>query len=339
MREVVVRGYSREGGRENVREHIRHLARNAALLPVGSAVPQAAVASVASMVVSKKGNASVQLKNVKAESIKPTVSHLGAEQLAKAAYSVDANPPLPSGYQVAEKFADPKTGLAFSVFVSPQGKPVVSFRGTEGTSLDARDILTDVDPRGVGFGQFESNRQVLAQIASKYPGATVTGHSLGGALAQRYASEFNNASEVISFNAPGIDKATASKFKKGQTKVTHYVSNGDLASLGGETFIDGTAKIISYKSGKIPIVGNTLDKHMAAVEGGLIGMQYATVKTITAAELSNPNFKYGGTRATGFTDRRAMENRRKLAGVVAAPLNPLVGIAGQALGMIGVGNK
>lgn len=340
MREVIVRGHSREGGRENVREHIRHLARNAALGAVGSAVPQsAAVASVASMVASKKGNPAVQLKSVKAESLKPTVSHLGAEQLAKAAYATDTNAALPSGYQVAEKFADPKTGLAFSVFVSPNGKPVVAFRGTEGSSLDARDILTDLDVRGVGYGQFESNRQLLSQIAAKYPGATVTGHSLGGALAQRYAAEFNNVGEVISFNAPGIDKATQSKFKKGHSKVTHYVSNGDPVSLGGEAFLDGQVKIISYKSGKIPIVGNTLDKHMAAIEGGLIGMQDATVKTITAAELSNPNFKYGGMRATGFTDRRAAENRRKLAGVVSAPLNPIVGIAGQALGMIGVGNK
>jgi hypothetical protein len=199
-------------------------------------------------------------------------------------------------------------------------------------------MLTDFDPRGVGFGQFQGNNQVLAGIAQKYPGATVTGHSLGGALAQRYAAEFG-AGEVVTFNSPGIDKGTAAKFQKGKTKVTHYVSHGDPVSLGGEKFIDGEAKIISYKSGKIPIVGNTLDKHMASVTGGLMGLKNASVKTITAAELSNPSFKYGGTQITSFSDRRAIENRRKLAGVVTSPLNPLVGMAGQALGMIGIGNN
>lgn len=357
---VQVRGYSREGGKELVRGYTRGGVQQLA----SGATPKEAVVNTAKEQIlnaaiaaippqyripaeigknivdaGKKLNPAANLATISSQTLKAAPSHLSSESLAAAVYQTDLNNmQLPAGYQVAERIADSRTGLAMMVFTSPKGKPVIAFRGTEGAT-DVRDVLSDVDPRGIGFGQFEANKQSLAAIAAKYPGATVTGHSLGGALAQRYAAEFNNAGEVITYNAPGVDTSTAAKFKKGKAKVTHYVSNGDPVSLGGEKFIDGEAKIISYKSGKIPVIGNTLDKHMAAVTGGLLGMKDAQVQTITAAELSNPNFKYGGMRATGFTDRRAVENRRKLVGVVATPLNPVVGLAGMVLGKFGIGNK
>ncbi|MGI8500429.1 MAG: lipase family protein [Hassallia sp.] len=338
MKEILVHAYERAKG-SRVKEHVRHVKGAFSGLSLPEAAQVAAHMASTGLAPGSPHTSAVKLRNVKSQAINAHVSHLGAELLAKAAYETsEQGASLPAGYRVAEKFADPKTGLAVSVFVSPSSGPVVAFRGTEGNG-DVRDMLTDFDPRGVGFGQFQGNKQALSVLAQKYPGATVTGHSLGGALAQRYAAEFNNASEVVTFNAPGVDKGTAAKFQKGKTKVTHYVSHGDPVSLGGEKFIDGEAKIISYKSGKIPIVGNTLDKHMAAIAGGLIGNKDASVKTITSAELSNPNFKYGGRQITSFSDRRAIENRRKLAGVVTSPLNPLVGMAGQALGMIGIGNK
>lgn len=359
MKEILVDAYSRKG--KTVREHTRRVGvnrssgqkqSNLSLNVLQDALTKtkkdlgsdSASASKSSNIVhisypsNTKTTNNVNQKYQKQQSA--NISHLGAEVLAAAAYKPDtSNLNLPSGYQMAEKYADPKTGLAVSVFVSPNAKPVISFRGTEFGSGDIRDVLSDVDFRGIGYGQFNDNKQALSAIASKYPGATVTGHSLGGALAQRYAAEFNNAGEVITFNAPGVDKATAGKFKKGATKVTHYVAHGDAVSLGGESFIDGDAKIISYKSGKIPVIGNMYDKHMAAVTGGLMGLKDAQVKTISAAELSNPNFKYGGKQATSFTDRRAIENRRKLAGIAASPLNPIVGFAGKALGMVGIGNN
>lgn len=359
MKEILVSAYSR--GKQRVKEHTRRLrgsgygngqvheslnilqdalTRTKSELGINSnSTPTAPTAQKRESIKQKNYTQDTHvIANQKHK--RANISHLGAEVLAAAAYKPDTNNlNLPSGYQVAQKYTDPKTGLAVSVFVSPNAKPVISFRGTEFGSGDVRDVLSDVDPRGIGYGQFHENKQALSALASKYPGATVTGHSLGGALAQRYAAEFNNVGEVITFNAPGVDKVTAGKFKKGATKVTHYVAHGDAVSLGGESFIDGDAKIISYKSGKIPVIGNMYDKHMAAVTGGLMGVKDSQVKTISAAELSNPNFKYGGKQATSFTDRRAIENRRKLAGIVASPLNPIVGLAGQALGMVGIGNK
>ncbi|WP_017317863.1 lipase family protein [Mastigocladopsis repens] len=159
----------------------------------------------------------VRLGKIPTESFKASVSHLGAEALAKASYETSADTmALPSGYRMAEKFNDPRTGLAVTVFVSPKGKPVVAFRGTEFGSGDLRDILSDVDPRGIGFGQFEGSKQALSALAAKYPSVTVTGHSLGGAIAQRYAAEFG-AGEVVTFNCTFIEHLLLLSFetKKG----------------------------------------------------------------------------------------------------------------------------
>lgn len=319
MREVKVRQYTREGGSEFVNSYSR----------TDNRVIQAAFAAAAKL----RGNSQPPIATV---ALKPSPTHLSAELLSKAVYSPDStgSGPLPSGYSLAESYTDPKTGMSYAVYSSPKAKPVITFRGTQGSEFDVRDIMTDVDPRGVGYGQFENNLQQLGAIASKYPGAVVTGHSLGGALAQRYASQFG-AGEVITFNSPGIDSQSASQFKKG--KVTHYVSDGDLVSLGGEKFINGDVKIISFKSGKIPVVGNTADKHFAAIQAGLIGMKDAQVKTISAQELSDPNFKYGSARSSGNVTRQSIENKRKFVGNIASPLAPIVGFAGSALGKFGIG--
>lgn len=321
MKEILVRGYTQKKGR-SVREHVRHIGGYSGLSIKGAAAVAASIFDKKTPILGQSNQGAFNA----------STSHLAAEVLAKAAYS-DNNFQLPSGYKTKEKFSDPNTGLAVTVFQSPKST-VIAFRGTDLKGGDFKDVLEDIDTDGVGYGRFENSYGLLAGIAQKYPKATITGHSLGGALAQRYAAEFGGG-EVITFNSPGIDKHTAAKFKKGNTKVTHYVSEGDPVSLGGERFIDGDAKIVSYKSRKIPIIGNTLDKHMAVITSGLIGMEGAKVKTIHAKELSKDNFKYGGLRATGFTDRGTVENLRKLVGVAAYPLNITNRIAGKALTMIG----
>lgn len=322
-KQVTVGSYTREGGREFVNSYSRLDPRQVqALFSALKNMPSSASPRRESKVAS--------------EALKPTPTHLSAEQLSKAVYAPDnrGDVVLPSGYQVAESYTDPKTGLSYAVYVSPKNKPVVAFRGTQASEGDIRDIATDIDPRGVGFAQFENNAQQLSQIAQKYPGAVVTGHSLGGALAQRYAANFG-AGELVTFNSPGIDNQTASQFKKG--RATHYVADGDLVSLGGEKFVKGDVKIVSFKSGKTPIVGNTADKHFATIQAGLIGMKDANVKTITADQLSDPNFKYGTNRASGNITRQSIESKRKLVGTITSPFQGVVGLAGLALGKFGIG--
>lgn len=321
-KQVSVGSYTREGGSEFVNSYSR----------LDPRAVQAMFAAAANM----RPFSNPPPSKIVTEALKPSPTHLSAEQISKAVYAPDnkGDVVLPNGYQVAESYTDPKTGMSYAVYTSPKNKPVVAFRGTQAAEGDLRDIATDLDPRGVGFAQFQNNAEQLRQVSQKYPGAVVTGHSLGGALAQRYASNFG-AGELVTFNSPGIDSGTAKQFQKG--KVTHYVADGDLVSLGGEKFVKGDVKIVSFKSGKTPIIGNTADKHFATIQAGLIGMKDANVRTITADQLSDPNFKYGSNRASGNITRQSIESKRKLVGVVTSPLQGVVGLAGQALGKFGIG--
>jgi hypothetical protein len=111
--------------------------------------------------------------------------------------------------------------------------PVLAVRGSEteirldGNILDdpfGLDwIIADFNRRGVGINQFENNRSSVLdwlnrasnpeQEASSTGDAlfkykpSITGHSLGGGLSQRFAYAYNGElGEVVTFNAPGIDK-------------------------------------------------------------------------------------------------------------------------------------
>ena len=196
-----------------------------------------------------------------------------------------------TGYKIAEYIDDKKTGMAAFVFTDQNGNnPVIVFRGTQAT--DRNDFLTDTNPKGVGYNQFDNNRQLLASWADKYGNAVVVGHSLGGALAQRYAAKFTSTvKEVVAFNPPGIDRATVNQFVSNggeNVKVTHYIVEGDVVSLSGQAFLPGQAKLVSF-----PAL-NPLDKHMKILwdSQGIIGNPNVTQKDLSVSELSSPTFTY-----------------------------------------------
>jgi len=153
------------------------------------------------------------------------------------------------GYKVSSEHEDPNSGfrvVAFSpidpIAKDPDGntlKPVVAFRGTcnEGGALD------DANERGIGTFQFSRNtKEIKAVIKSaKGKGApVVTGHSLGGALAQLAVARFGGmVGDVVTFQAPGIDSAEADKVDPQKHKSTHYRAEGDLVSDAGEAHTGG----------------------------------------------------------------------------------------------------
>lgn len=126
--------------------------------------------------------------------------------------------------------------------------PVIAFRGTE----ELKDVTTDLNPFGIGMGQYMANKlrikQEIERLKEKSPTKKVdlTGHSLGGALAQMAAAD-NAASigRVVTFQAAGVQKAYVDKMaahnKKAKQKVasTHYRKEGDLVPLGGAGFTEG----------------------------------------------------------------------------------------------------
>lgn len=119
--------------------------------------------------------------------------------------------------------------------------PVIAFRGTQPSQLD--DIVTDLNPVGVGFDQLYKNLGLILQIIKDAGGyADFTGHSLGGALAQYVATYYPGvASRVVTFQAPAIDKQSAALFnqQKDKPKVSHHFSDNDVVDLAGGNHLDG----------------------------------------------------------------------------------------------------
>ncbi len=159
-----------------------------------------------------------------------------------------------------------KNGFAMISFVPLPGfdgkrRPVLAFRGTD----DAKDVLDDFNAKGVGSGQMAANEGLIGaalvglQQYAKEP--AVTGHSLGGALAQMAAARFPDlVAKVITFQSPGISKEMADDVKtannkseaagKGETVASHhYQVDGDLVGKTGEALTEGEVSDIKRPTG------------------------------------------------------------------------------------------
>jgi N-acetylmuramidase/Domain of unknown function (DUF4157)/Lipase (class 3) len=126
--------------------------------------------------------------------------------------------------------------------------PILAFRGAEFSKI--KDLVATLEPESVGLEQFNANRRRIElelQKLSKQGKVWLTGHSLGGALAQLAGSEFANLTErIITFQSPGIDAKHVANLKKHNKanpdqKVvsTHYQVAGDVVSGAGEALTPG----------------------------------------------------------------------------------------------------
>ncbi len=160
-----------------------------------------------------------------------------------------------------QELYDPETGL-YAVRFDPlegaagEGKSsILAFRGTEavqgseGSPGDPlgyfNDVLADLGP-SVGSSQYEPNADAIRALMEGGTEDTVlTGHSLGGYLAQRVAAEnADHTDSVVTFQAGGIDEAHADQFEEanqdGHIDVRHHQTNWDVVHLAGEQRLDGT---------------------------------------------------------------------------------------------------
>ena len=131
--------------------------------------------------------------------------------------------------------------MAHKVFVSPTGQPIISNRG----SVTAKDWLYEDVNAGLGgiFGKTEKvkNVQQLAKATQdKYQLApTLTGHSLGGYLAEKGARK---NSDIYTMNkAAGIPSA----FSKRTENQTYYRTTFDLPSAFSAYQGGGSSKTLA----------------------------------------------------------------------------------------------
>jgi nucleoid-associated protein YgaU len=145
----------------------------------------------------------------------------------------------------------------FAVGLLPKDKnktPILIIRGTN----KPNDVLADVDPSGIALKRFylEGVREKIegwiknSVENKKYKKPDIIGHSLGGAVAQLVATNFSSRiNEVVTFNSPGIRDSEVSRYRSQSTynKVTHYITEGDVVSFGGDAFIPGTFTLFQGK--------------------------------------------------------------------------------------------
>ncbi len=118
-------------------------------------------------------------------------------------------------YEIEIVLDDPETGFtAFALKSKDPGKTMLAFTG----SNDVNDWRNNVQGE-VGRVQFEANKKDIEKAIKKLKQETgedkiqLSGHSLGGALAQITASEFpEDVSVVRTYNSPKVDITTAKKF-------------------------------------------------------------------------------------------------------------------------------
>ncbi|MDR3111241.1 MAG: fibronectin type III domain-containing protein [Planctomycetaceae bacterium] len=169
------------------------------------------------------------------------------------------------------------------------------------------DIIADADHRGVGYSQYIKSAQDLlawgieasnfAGTASTAATFTVTGFSLGGALAQWFAADLTAMNYYIdtveTFSATGISSEWANnKYKDSYNghvlvgKVIHNITNGDLVSMAGEAFIGGNRGTVNiYNTAQTGLVGVHNDKYGSRTVS----------KVISSKDLSSDFFYYDGT--------------------------------------------
>lgn len=133
---------------------------------------------------------------------------------------------------------------------------VVGFRGTEpfaghqfsaGNPLGAFDDVAADLGRDIGGEQYRQNQErINALIAGGTGPITLTGHSLGGALAQHAAAGTSEAgvANVVGFQAPGIDRSSAQAFDQanadGHIDVRFHEHDNDVVHRAGQQKLGGT---------------------------------------------------------------------------------------------------
>lgn len=129
-----------------------------------------------------------------------------------------------------------------------EGKPaILAFRGTE--FPNPQDLDADLSVGGVGDSQYNANRDLIVEmlvLGQQVGGGplTVTGHSLGGALAQLVTAEFQDrVGELVTFQAPGISKKALQNgqpLTRNSPDITHHIISGDFVDKAGFNHIPGT---------------------------------------------------------------------------------------------------
>ena len=151
-------------------------------------------------------NLSYELERVRVKS--PNLT-----EVSKVLAAAQQEKKIPSNLEYIDDFYDAYTGTSGTAFKDKNtGKVVVSYTGTNPSGDFGMDISTDVYSIGFGIGYHYDNAYTFYEkMAEKYgaDNLILTGHSLGGNVAQRVALKYNARMTIVYNPAPLYVRATA----------------------------------------------------------------------------------------------------------------------------------
>lgn len=142
-------------------------------------------------------------------------------------------------------------------------KPILAFRGT----LSFQGVSTDLDTQQVGHHQYNANEQEINELVARAGGKVdVTGHSLGGAMAQIFTARNPGlVNNLVTFQSPGIsaeevdagNERISELDEKDRPNIAHHIMDNDLVDTAGEKNLTGTVYEHNMNSGMDPLEAHT----------------------------------------------------------------------------------
>lgn len=222
-----------------------------------------------------------------------------------------------------------RTGFQAVLIPSRTGEKnhIFAIRGTVpgGSSEELLTIYTDLDPQTVGASQFADNRALIEDILEDAGGMVdVTGHSLGGAMAQHVAVNYSGqVGNVATFQSPGIDNASVDRFinisENERPNVVHHIVTGDIVDKTGEASLPGD--VFEHNFGAsldVRVLLNTLTTSIAEVKND-ISLFNQTVRQVL--NIIKPQLR---TPVGSFRDLTALYQKIQLLSVIKSRIQQKV---------------
>lgn len=170
-------------------------------------------------------NLTYEFEKGRAERPEFVYSDISAQERVKDAQRRKA---IPDNLEYLDDFRDALTGTSGTAFLDKNsGEIIIAYTGTNPNVDFFTDFKTDISSIGLAIGyHYDEAFKFYERIQSKYgKNITLTGHSLGGNIAQRVALEYNVARTVVYNSAPLYLKSTIT----GEQKILDYLTPWDSA--------------------------------------------------------------------------------------------------------------